>query len=139
MNQVGFVGRLVRTPELRKVSENKKMCYITVAVSRGFKNMNGEYETDFIDCVLWDKIAANAVKHCQKGDIISVRGRLQSRVYEKDGKLEYVMEVVGEKVSFISSSSSKPSDTSSDSEETEENHEKDTKGKKKKTNKKVEV
>lgn len=114
MNQVGFVGRLVRTPELRKISDSKKMCYITVAVARGFKNRNGEYETDFIDCVLWDYIAANAVKHCQKGDIISVRGRLQSRTYEKDGKLEYIMEVIGEKVSFISSNSNKKE------EETEE-------------------
>lgn len=107
MNQVGFVGRLVRTPELRKVNEIKKMCYITVAVARGFKNMNGEYETDFIDCVLWDNIAANTVKHCQKGDIISVRGRLQSRIYEKDGKTQYIMEVIGEKVTFISSNSNK--------------------------------
>lgn len=107
MNQVGFVGRLVRTPELRKSSDAKKMCYITVAVARSFKNMNGEYETDFIDCVLWDGVAASTVKHCQKGDIISVRGRLQSRTYEKEGKIQYITEIIGEKVSFISSNSNK--------------------------------
>jgi len=103
MNQVGFVGRLVRTPELRDTEGKKKMTWITVAVARSFKNMNGEYETDFIDCVLWDVVASNTVKHCKKGDIISVRGRLQSRVYEKDGEKHYVLEVVGEKVTFISS------------------------------------
>ena len=103
MNQVGFVGRLVRTPELRELENKKKMTWITVAVARGFKNMNGEYETDFIDCVLWDMVAVNTVNHCKKGDIISVRGRLQSRVYEKDDSKHYVLEVIGEKVNFISS------------------------------------
>lgn len=103
MNQVGFVGRLVRTPELRETEGKKKMSWITVAVTRSFKNINGEYETDFIDCVLWDVVAANTVKHCKKGDIISVRGRLQSRVYEKDDEKRYVLEVIGEKVTFISS------------------------------------
>lgn len=111
MNQVGFVGRLVRTPELRKISDTKKMCYITVAVARSFKSMNGEYETDFIDCVLWDNVAASTVKHCQKGDIISVRGRLQSRIYEKDEETHYITEIIGEKVSFISSNSSKKQET----------------------------
>ena len=86
MNQVGFVGRLVRTPELRDIDGKKKMTWITIAVTRSFKNMNGEYETDFIDCVLWDMVAVNTVKHCKKGDIISVRGRLQSRIYEKTMK-----------------------------------------------------
>lgn len=119
MNQVGFVGRLVRTPELRKVSGAKKMCYITVAVARGFKSMNGEYETDFIDCVLWDNVAANTVKHCQKGDIISVRGRLQSRIYEKDGETHYITEIIGEKVSFISSNSSKKQENIEETEEVE--------------------
>ncbi len=103
MNQVGFVGRLVRTPELRDIDGKKKMTWITIAVTRSFKNMNGEYETDFIDCVLWDMVAVNTVKHCKKGDIISVRGRLQSRIYEKDNEKHYVLEVIGEKVSFISS------------------------------------
>lgn len=103
MNQVGFVGRLVRTPELKTTDNKKQMTWITVAVNRSFKNINGEYDTDFIDCILWDAVAANTVKHCKKGDIISVRGRLQSRVYEKDNEKRYVLEVIGEKVTFISS------------------------------------
>lgn len=103
MNQVGFVGRLVRTPELKTTENNKQMTWITVAVNRSFKNIHGEYDTDFIDCILWDVVAANTVKHCKKGDIISVRGRLQSRVYEKDNEKRYVLEVIGEKVTFISS------------------------------------
>lgn len=112
MNQVSFVGRLVRTPELR-VTDKKKMTWITIAVTRGFKNLNGEYETDFIDCVLWDNVAISTVKYCKKGDIISVRGRIQSRIIEKDNEKKYVMEIIGEKITFISSANrkEKPKDT----------------------------
>ena len=63
------------------------------------------------NCVLWDNVAANTVKHCQKGDIISVRGRLQSRIYEKDEETHYITEIIGEKVSFISSNSNKKEET----------------------------
>lgn len=103
MNQVSIVGRLVRTPELRETENNKKITYVTIAINRPFKNMNGEYETDFIDCMLWEQVAANTVEYCQKGDIISVRGRLQSRIIEKDGEKRTVIEVIGERVTFISS------------------------------------
>lgn len=48
MNQVSLVGRLVRTPELRESSESKKkLTWITIAITRPFKSLNGEYETDF--------------------------------------------------------------------------------------------
>ena len=102
MNQVSIVGRLVRTPELRESERHKKLAFITLAVNRSFKNINGEYETDFIDCMLWENVAANTVEYCKKGDIVSVRGRLQSRIVEKDGERRSVMEVVGERVTFIS-------------------------------------
>lgn len=103
MNQVALVGRLVRTPELRESENKRKLTWITIAVTRGFRNANGEYETDFIDCILWDNIALNTVKHCRRGDIISIRGRMQSRIVEKNGDKRYVLEVVGEKITFISS------------------------------------
>ena len=54
-----LVGRLVKDPELIKGDNNKKMSHITIAVPRSFKNMNGEYDTDFINCTLWDAIAKN--------------------------------------------------------------------------------
>ena len=108
LNQLVLVGRLVREPELRE-SENKvKFAYITLAVPRSFKNANGEYETDFIDCVLWDTIATNTSEYCKKGSIIGVRGRLQTRMVEnkKENHNEKVLEVVCEKISFLSSKGS---------------------------------
>ncbi len=102
LNQVVLVGRLVRTPELRESENGKKLSFITLAVPRSFKNMNGEYDTDFIDCILWDSVASSTVDYCKKGDIIGVKGRAQSRVIEKETGKVSQLEIVAEKVTFLS-------------------------------------
>lgn len=107
LNQLVLVGRLVKKPELRESENNKKYSFITLAVPRSFKNINGEYDTDFIDCILWDNIAASTVKYCNKGDIVGVKGRIQTRTVEKDGNKSYIIEIIAEKVTFLSSNKNK--------------------------------
>jgi len=58
-----LVGRLVKDPELIETENNKKLSNITLAIPRSFKNMNGEYETDFINCILWDSVAKSTVEY----------------------------------------------------------------------------
>ena len=77
-NTVILVGRLVRDPELQLTDTGKKRSYITLAVSRGYKNQNGEYETDFLDCTLWTGIAENTAEYCKSGDVVGVKGKLQT-------------------------------------------------------------
>lgn len=104
LNQLVVVGRLVKEPELRKTEAGKNVTNITLAVPRSYKNSNGEYDTDFIDCVLWANVAENTTEYCHKGDLLGVKGRLQTRTIEKeDEKPKYVTEVVGERVTFLSS------------------------------------
>ena len=81
LNQIVIVGRLVRDPELRETDGGKKVTNITLAVPRSYKNLNGEYETDYIDCVLWTGIAENTTEYCKKGDILGLKGRVQTRIY----------------------------------------------------------
>lgn len=69
--------------------------------------MEGNYDTDFIRCVVWDNIAENTTLYCHKGDIVGLKGRLQSRTLEKKDKKETIMEVIGEKVTFLTSSKAK--------------------------------
>lgn len=107
LNQLVLVGRLVKKPELKEAESKKKYAFVTLAVPRSFKNVNGEYDTDFIDCVLWDNVAANTVEYCNKGDIIGVRGRIQTRLIEKDDTKNYVLEVIAEKITFLSSKDKK--------------------------------
>ena len=103
LNQVVLVGRLVRNPDLRTTDSNKSVTTITLAIPRSFKNMNGEYDTDFVDCVLFDLIAENTCEYCKKGDIVGVKGRIQSRIVEKDDIKENQLQIIAEKVTFLSS------------------------------------
>jgi single-strand DNA-binding protein len=75
LNQVVLVGRLVQTPEVTTTESGKSMTYITVAVPRSFKNAEGEYDTDFVDCVLWQAVAENTAEYCKKGDIIGTKSK----------------------------------------------------------------
>ena len=108
VNQIILVGRLVKTPELELTDSGKKISTITLAVPRTYKNLNGEYDTDFLDCTLWTGVAENTSEYCKTGDIIGIKGRLQSRIIEKDDGTKYKkMEIIAEKVSFLASSKDK--------------------------------
>ena len=104
LNQTVLVGRVVRDVEVKELESGKKVANMTIAVPRSYKNINGEYDTDFIDVILWEAIATNVNEYCHKGDLIGIKGRLQSRTIEIDEETkEYVLELVAEKVTFLSS------------------------------------
>ena len=77
LNQVILVGRIA-SEFTTKEEDGKKIATVTVAIPRSFKNMNGEYETDFVDIRLFNDVATNTKEYCRKGDIIGVKGRIQS-------------------------------------------------------------
>ncbi len=106
LNQIVLVGRLTRDIAVNKSNNGTKVATLGLAIPRSFKNSEGMYDTDFIDCVLFDSIAENTSEYCKKGDIVGVKGRIQSRVIEEDDKKETVMEIIAEKVTFLSSHSS---------------------------------
>lgn len=95
LNQVVVVGRITSNPVVRELEDNRKVNTITLAVPRSFKNSEGEYETDFIPVILYQGIAERVVEYCEKGDLIGIKGRIQSR----DDKIE----IIAEKVTFLSS------------------------------------
>ncbi|MED3561198.1 single-stranded DNA-binding protein [Bacillus xiapuensis] len=102
INQVTLVGRLTKDPELKTTVEGTPVVQISLAVSRNFRNHNGEIETDFVSCTIWRKAAENTAHYCRKGSVVGVTGRLQTRHYEKEGKRVYVTEVIAEQIRFLS-------------------------------------
>ena len=103
MNNVILVGRLTGNPEISVIEDSKKVTTIILAVNRNFKNSDGIYETDFIRCILWNSIASNTTEYCRAGDVIGIKGRLQSSKYEdENGKSHYITDVVAERVTFLS-------------------------------------
>ena len=100
LNQVVIIGRLVEKPIVEENENGRKLSEITLAVPRSFKNADGIYETDFIKCILWSCIAENTAEYCEKGDLISVKGRLQCL-----GGSE--LQLVAEKVTFLTNNKNK--------------------------------
>lgn len=101
INSVLLVGRLTHQPELKFTRNGKTYTQFNVAVQRKFKNENGEYEADFIGCILWGKPAESFTKFTRKGSLVGVEGRLQTRNYEKDGRKIYITEVITESFTLL--------------------------------------
>lgn len=104
LNQAVLVGRLTSDLELQEKENGKQLVTLTLAVPRSYKNEEGSYDTDFIDVVLWNAIASNTAEYCRKGDMIGIKGRIQTSTYElEDGSKRKVTEIIAEKVTFLSS------------------------------------
>ena len=117
LNQIVIAGRLVSDPQVEETEDGKKISTITVAVPRSYKNVDGTYDTDFIKCTLWNGIAESTAEYCKKGDIVGVKGRIQTGSYEtEEGDKKYTMNVVAEKISFLSSSKSHDKEEDNDME-----------------------
>ena len=102
MNKVILVGRLTRDPELRSTSSGFNTASFSVAVNRNFKNKEGNYDADFINCVAFRNTADFVNKFFKKGSLISLDGRIQTRNYDaQDGTKRYVTEVVVDNVEFV--------------------------------------
>lgn len=103
MNKAILIGRLTKDPELKTTGSGVSVCSFTLAVNRRFKNADGGYDADFINCVAWRQQAEFITKYCSKGSMIGVVGNIQTRNYEKDGQRVYVTEIMVEEVQALSS------------------------------------
>ena len=107
MNKAILVGRLTRDPELRTTANGVSVCTFSVAVNRRFKNAEGNYDADFINCVAWRQQAEFLSKYFAKGRMVGVVGSIQTRSYDnKDGAKVYVTEVAADEIHFVDSKSS---------------------------------
>jgi len=102
MNKAILIGNLTKDPELSTTTSGISVTKFTIAISRKFKNAEGEYETDFINCVCWRKTAEFVHQYFKKGQKMAVVGTIQTRTYDaQDGSKRYVTEVVAEEVEFV--------------------------------------
>lgn len=108
MNKVVLIGRLVKDPVLKYISgSGTAVTTVTIAIDRRI-SQNDKKEADFIPVVIWGKSAESTVQHMEKGLLMGVSGRLQTRSYDhKDGYRAYVTEVVAEEVKFLQRSNEK--------------------------------
>ncbi len=104
MNKVCLIGRATKNIEIRYTQNNVAVSQFTLAVTRKFKNANGDYESDFINCVAYKSTAELLSKYVKKGDLLGVEGRIQTRNYEnEEGKRVYITEIVVDSIDFLQS------------------------------------
>lgn len=102
LNNVVLIGRLARDPEMRYTPQGKPVGGFVLAVDRPFPNQQGEREADFLDVVVWGKLAETCANHLSKGRLVAVSGRIQTSSYQdKAGNRRKAVEVVAETVRFL--------------------------------------
>lgn len=117
LNRWCGIGRVTRQPELRVSPSGVSVTTITLAVDRPPRD-GKEKEADFLDCVTFGKLAEIVSKYCDKGKLVAVEGRIQTRSFEtKDGQKRKVFEIVGDNVQFLSPKSKKEGNDGFDSPE----------------------
>ena len=113
MNKVIIIGRFTRDPEIKySTGENATAtARFSLAVNRRFKNKEGNYDADFINCVAFGKTAEFIEKYFSKGMAIGITGRIQTGSYtNKEGQKVYTTDVVVEETEFVESKNKGTSD-----------------------------
>lgn len=104
INNVVLTGRLTREPDVRSTQSGTPVVNFNLAVDRAGKGQNGEQQTDFIQCVAWQKTAEIIAQHVHKGSLIGVEGSIQTRNYENSqGQRVYITEVLVRRLTFLES------------------------------------
>ena len=102
MNKVFLIGRTTKDIELRTTSSGKSVISFSIAVNRTYKNEKGEYDSDFFNCIAYNKLAETVSRYVNKGDLLAIEGRLQTRNYtDNNGTKHYVTEILVDSVDFL--------------------------------------
>lgn len=105
-------GRVTKDIELKATSNGISAANFTLAITRNFKNTNGEYESDFLQCIAFRGTAELLSKYVKKGDTIGVEGSVRTRSYkDKDDKTVYVTEIVVDNIDFLKQANKQENNT----------------------------
>lgn len=108
MNKFIGLGRLTKNPELRSTQNGLKVASFTLAINRNFKNKEGKYDADFLNCQAFKNTAEFIEKYFKKGSMMAITARVQTRNYDdNDGKKRFVTEFIVEEVYFAGSNEKK--------------------------------
>lgn len=99
LNKVFLIGNLTRDPELKSLPSGQSVVNMGLATNRMWKGKDGstQKQAEFHNIVMFGRLAEIAKQYLQKGSMIMVEGRLQTRSWEgQDGKKNYRTEIIAE-------------------------------------------
>lgn len=100
MNHVVLIGRVSSDVKLLYTQKGRALANFDLAVRRTWTE-GGQRTADFVQVVSFGKIAEASGKYLRKGRLVAVKGRLNTRHYERDGVRRKVIEIVAEHVRFL--------------------------------------
>ena len=101
VNRVVLIGRIVRSPELKTTTTGKAVVSFSIAVNKRVKSKDGA-DADFFRVTAWGQTAEYVNTYLDKGRLVSVDGRLDTRKWkDKDGNEREVVEIVADNVSGL--------------------------------------
>ena len=104
LNKVILIGRLGRDPECRYMPNGDAVCNFSIATSESWKDQSGQKKerTEWHAITLYRKLAEIAAKYLQKGSLVYLEGRIQSRKYTgKDGIERTAYEIIGSEMKML--------------------------------------
>lgn len=93
MNKIFISGNITKDPQITMSKAGKAIANITIAVKQEFKT-DGEYKSDFFNCVAFGHTAEYIGNYLTKGNKCLICGRLQNESWEKDGVKHYATKVI---------------------------------------------
>lgn len=104
VNKVILLGNLGANPELKYLPSGQPVCEMRIATTEVFRDRNEQQQerTEWHRVVIYGKQAENCSKYLAKGRQVFLEGRIQTRSWDdKEGKKQYMTEVVANQVVFI--------------------------------------
>ena len=108
MNKLILVGRFTKEPEVKTLDSGTVIATVNIAVRRDFKDKSlNEYQSDFFLCKAFSKTAEFISNYTNKGDMVSVEGKVQSKKWDQDGQTRYGNDFIIDRIQKLSSSKKK--------------------------------
>ncbi len=104
VNKVILVGHLGKDPEIRAISNDRKVAKFTLATTESYKDNTGQRveSTEWHNVEFWGPIADVIERYLKKGSQVYVEGRIRTRSYDdKEGVKRYVTEIVGQNMTML--------------------------------------
>ncbi|MBB5183755.1 single-stranded DNA-binding protein [Catenisphaera adipataccumulans] len=101
MNVFCVVGKIQALPELKETPSGLKTTSVLLKVQRAYPNSEGIYESDFFNIEVWRGLAETLCDTCTVDTVLAVKGRLASRIYQKEDRTFYNYVMVAEKIDFV--------------------------------------
>ena len=105
LNKVMVIGHLGRDPEMRFTPNGKSVSNFCVACNRSWQGSDGNThtDTDWFNVVAWGNLAEEAKQRLQKGNLVYIEGRLQTRNWQDtQGQQHKSVEIIARDILLLS-------------------------------------